>query len=168
MKCKNVERLILDFSGEALERDTIERIKHHIDGCPQCAALEDDLKKIRISLQQMPSQTASEEFFEQTRAQCHADLARPLKAKRKVLRPSVPWWIWAAFLALLVLTGVLMLPLASGVDLSQPLTFPKFEVLILILQNLVMLFFAPVLFQRIRFPKKNYKNDFMPSGPREA
>jgi hypothetical protein len=168
MKCKNVERLMLDFSEEGLDKETIERIKQHVDGCPRCETLKDDLKKIRISLQQMPFQTASEEFFEQTRARCHANLAKPLKSTLKVLRPSIPWWIWAAFAALLVLTGVLMLPLESGVDLSQPLTFPKFEVIILLLQNLVMLFFSPVLFQRIRFPKKNYKNNFMPSGPREA
>lgn len=168
MKCKDVERLMLDFSREALDGDTIERIKNHIDGCPKCAALEDDLKKIRISLQQMPFQTASKELFEQTRVRCHAILSRPSKAKRKVLRPSVPKWIWAAFSILFGLTGVLMLPLATGIDLAQPLTFPKVAVIVLALQNLVMLFFSPVLLQRMRFPKERYKNDFMPSGPREA
>jgi len=168
MRCKDAERLMLDFNEEVLDGETIEKIKHHVAGCPKCATLEEDMKKIRISLQQMPFQTASEEFLEQTRAQCHAILAKPLIAKSKGLRPSIPWWIWAAFSALLVLTGVLMLPLAGGVDLAQPLDFPKIGVIILVLQNLVMLFFTPVLLQKIRFPKDRYKNDFMPSGPHEA
>ncbi len=168
MRCKDAERLLLDFSEEVLDSETIEKIKHHIVGCPRCATLDEDLKKIRMSLQQMPFQTASEEFFEKTRAQCHAILAKPLIAKSKGRRPSIPWWIWAAFSALLVLTVVLILPLAAGVDLTQPLTFPKVGVIILLLQNLVMLFFTPVLLQKKRFPKDSYNNDFMPSRPREA
>ena len=168
MKCRDVERLILNFSKEVLDEDAVEKAKQHMAVCPGCMTLEEDLEKIKISLQQTPFQTASEQFLEQTRAQCHAILARPLRAKRKDLSPSIPKWIWAAFSTLLLLTSVLMLPLASGIDLDQPLTFAKVGVIILALQNLVMLFFAPVLFQRIRFPKKKVKSDFMPSEPREA
>ena len=158
----------MDFSEEVLDGNTIERMKNHIAGCPSCASLEDDLIKIRAFLQYVPCPTASEGFFDRTRARCQAILSEPSKGESKAGRPSVPWWIWAAFFAILVLTGVLMLPLASGIDLDQPISIPKFGVILLVLQNLVMLFFAPVLFQRIRFPKESSKNGLMSSGPREA
>ncbi len=159
---------MFDFSEEGLDSRTIEEIKHHMADCPRCATFEDDLKKIRASLQQKLFQTASDEFLEQTRARCHAILAKPLTAKSKGLHTFIPWWIWAAFSALLILTGVLMLPLGGGIDLTQPLTFPEAGVILLVLQNLLMLFFTPVLLQKRRFPKDSYKNDFMPSGPSEA
>jgi hypothetical protein len=168
MRCKDVERLIVDFSEEVLDGNTIERIKNHIASCPRCSALDNDLKKIRSFLQHVPSPAVSEEFFDQTRARCHAILLEPSKAESKAEHPSVPWWIWAAFSTLLILTGILMLPLAAGIDLDQPLSFPEFGVILLVLQNLVMLFFAPVLFQRIRFPKESSKNGLMSSGHREA
>lgn len=168
MRCKDVERLISDFSWEIRDGDEVEKIKHHIDGCPKCAAFEAGLELIRFALQQLPSQTASEELFEQTRSRSHAIVTEQMIAKRKVPRPAVPKWIWASFSVLLGLTGVLMLPLAAGIDLTQPLNFPKVAVIVLALQNLIMLFFSPVLFQRIRFPRERYKNDFMPPGPHGA
>ncbi len=168
MRCKDVERMIVNLSEEVLDENTTNRMKNHIAGCPRCAALEGDLKRIRTFLQHEPFPTVSEGFFEQTRARCHAILLEPSRAESKAERPSVPWWIWAAFSALLILTGILMLPLAAGIDLDQPLSFPEFGVILLVFQNLVMLFFAPVLFQRIRFPKDSSKNGLMPSGPREA
>jgi hypothetical protein len=152
MRCKDFERLILSLHDEGLDDHTSEKLKHHKAVCPRCAAFEDDLEKVRVSLRCLPFQTPSEEFFEQTRSRCHAVLGRPARAGRKFLRPSIPRWIWAAFSVLLGLTGVLMLPLAGGIDFSQPLTFPKLAVVILALQNLVMLFFSPLLLQRIRFP----------------
>lgn len=168
MRCKDVERLMFNFYEEILDANTIEEIKHHTAECPTCAALEIDLEKIGTALQQIPIQQSSEELFEQTRVRCHAVLTKMLKARRKALRPSIPWWIWVAISALILLTGLLLLPLAGGIDLDQPLTFPKFGVVILVFQNLVMLFFAPLLLQRIRSPKNSYKNGFMSSGPSEA
>lgn len=113
--------------------------------------LEEDLREIRTHLQEMPILMPSTEFFEQTRSLCHARLGRT----------SIPRFIWVAFAALLVLTGVLMLPLAKEIGLDQPLSLPTIGVLILVLQNLLMLFFTPVLIQKFRFRKTDLKNGFI-------
>jgi hypothetical protein len=113
--------------------------------------LEEDLKEIRTHLQEMPIPMPSTEFFEQTRSLCHARLGRS----------SIPRFIWVAFSALLVLTGVLMLPLAKEIGLDQPLSLPTIGVLILVLQNLLMLFFTPVLIQKFRFRKTDLNNGFI-------
>ena len=115
------------------------------------ATLEEDLIKIRTHLHEVPIQMPSDEFFEQTRALCHA----------KLVRSSIPKFIWVAFGALLILSGILMSPLAREIRLDQPLSFPTIGVLILLLQNLLMLFFAPVLIQKFRFRKKDLMNGFI-------
>jgi hypothetical protein len=117
----------------------------------ESATLEDDLSEIRTHLQDVPIPMPSDEFFEQTRSLCHAKLGRS----------SIPRFIWAAFAALLILTGILMLPLAKEIGMDQPLSLPTVGVLILVLQNLLMLFFTPVLIQKFRFRKKDAMNGFV-------
>jgi len=158
MRCKDVERMMMDLSEENLGKDQIEEIQQHVSGCARCASLEDDLRKIRLHLQKISPLIPSEDFFEHTRKLCHA----------KLNAPSIPKYIWGAFAALLVLTGVLMLPLARELIQDQPLSFPAVSILILMIQNLMMLFFAPVLIQRFRLRKKDLMNGFMPSGPHQA
>jgi hypothetical protein len=117
----------------------------------ESATLEDDLEEIRTHLQEVQIPMPSDEFFEQTRSLCHAKLGRS----------SIPYFIWAAFAALLILTGILMLPLAREIGLDQPLSLPTIGVLILVLQNLVMLFFTPVLIQKFRLRKNDLMNGFI-------
>jgi hypothetical protein len=117
----------------------------------ESATLEGDLSEIRTHLQEVSIPMPSDEFFEQTRSLCHAQLGRS----------SIPKFIWAAFAALLFLTGILMLPLAREIGLDQPLSLPTIGVLILVLQNLLMLFFTPVLIQKFRFRKKESMNGFI-------
>jgi hypothetical protein len=117
----------------------------------EIASLEDDLSEIRSHLHQSPIPMPPDEFFEHTRALCHARLARP----------PIPKSIWMAFGALLILSGILMSPLARDVSLEQPLSFPTIGVLILLLQNLLMLFFTPVLIQKFRFRKKDRIDGFI-------
>ena len=116
----------------------------------ESSTLEDDLSEIQTHLQEVPIPMPSDEFFEQTRSLCHAKLGRS----------SIPKFIWAAFGALLVLTGILMLPLAREIGLDQPISFPGIGVLILVLQNLLMLFFTPVLIQKFRVRNKDPMNGY--------
>ena len=122
-----------------------------VDTNSESASLEEDLGEIRAHFQEAPIPMPSDEFFERTRSLCHA----------RLVRPSIPKIIWVAFAALLILTGTLMLPLAREIGLDQPLSLPTVGVLILILQNLLMLFFTPVLIQKVRFRKKYPMNGFI-------
>lgn len=158
MRCKDVEHMIMDLSEENLGKDQIEEIRQHVSSCARCSSLEDELRRIRLHLQKIPPLIPSAEFFEHSRKLCHA----------KLNAPSIPKFIWGAFAALLVLTGVLMLPLARELMQDQPLSFPTVSILILMIQNLVTLFFAPILIQRFRIRKKDFMNGFMPSGRYQA
>lgn len=113
--------------------------------------LEDDLREIRTHLRGLTIPMPTEEFYEQTRLLCHA----------KLRDSSIPKFVWAALAVLLVLTGVLMLPLGREIGLEQPLSLPAVGVLILVLQNLLMLFFTPVLIKKFRFRKKDMINGYI-------
>jgi hypothetical protein len=122
-----------------------------VDSFSEDAALGDNLREIRIHLHEAPIPMPSEVFFEQTRFLCHARLKRL----------PIPKFIWAAFAVLLILTGTLMLPLARVIQLDQPLALPAIGVLILVFQNLLILFFTPVLIQKSRSRKKDNMNGFI-------
>lgn len=149
MNCEDIA--ILLSSDEDLDQKKRKEVERHLSRCERCAAFASDLQKIRNHLQSVPIPMPSHEFFEQTRSLCHA----------RMKRSSIPKYIWAALAALLVLTGILVLPLAREIGLDQPLSFPTIGVLILILQNLLMLFFTPVLIQKFRFGKKDPTNGFI-------
>jgi hypothetical protein len=149
MNCNDVERLLT--SEDNLGQDQHQEIERHISRCSKCATLESDMHKIRYHLQGVSVPMPSGEFFEKTRILCHARLRRS----------SIPKYIWIALGALLILTGVLMLPLAKEIMADRPLSFPVIAVLILVLQNLLMLFFTPVLIKKFRFQKKDLINGFI-------
>jgi hypothetical protein len=158
MKCKNVEHVLLNCSPVDLGKDTLEEMQQHISCCAACANLEYDLRKIRFHLREIPPQIPSEELLSRTRQLCHAQMSSP----------PIPKSIWSALAALLVLTGALALPFTKELLQDRPLSFPLVSMLVLIIQNLAMLFFAPVLIQKIRSRKKETAGGSIFSGPRQA
>lgn len=147
MNCEDIAILLL--IEDDLEQDKSQEVRLHLSQCAKCAAFSSDLQMIRTYLHEEPIQMPADEFFEKTRVLCHA----------RIGRSSIPKFIWIAFGILLILTGVLMLPLAREIGLDQPLSLPTIAVLILVLQNLLMLFFTPVLIQKFRSRKKARMND---------
>jgi len=142
MECKKVKQWIMDSSAEDLDGKEGANIGRHISECPECASLWDDLKKIRLHLNKIPQPVPSEEVLKRTRSVCRARL------RISPPSPSVPKYIWMAFAALVILTGVWMVPLSRELRLDQPLSLRAVGVLVLMIQNAVMLFFAPVLIRK--------------------
>lgn len=157
MRCQNIERLIIDSSEGILSQEEQRAIERHVAECAECARFQDDLKNIRISLTKMPAPSLPDELGRRTRILCHAELkARLASEKQRVsqTRPApVPWVIWAALISLIGLTVFLMVSLFKDIGLNQPLSFESVFVLCLILQNAVMLFFAPVIIRKYCSPK---------------
>ena len=64
--------------------------------------------------------------------------------------PGVPGFIWAAIGAVTVLTLGFLIPAIHKVIENQKLTFGAVLILVLVLQNTLTLFFAPVVLRRER------------------
>jgi len=154
MKCKDIERLVIESSEDERSAEDLSRIKQHILHCSKCAQLEDDLKKIRVFLKKTVMPTPPPELVRQTQLMCHTEI-KALKAgvkKFSGLSSSrlIPKYIWAALGSLITLTVILLSPLLTEFNLEQPLSFQTAVVLFLMIQNAGMLFFAPVLIRKYR------------------
>jgi anti-sigma factor RsiW len=152
MRCQDVERLILEDRGLGLEDRA--KVDAHLAGCVRCSDWREFWATLRESVPGSPAPELPPRLAERVRQAAHAAILSrsgggPSRARAHA-RPAVPVFIWAAFAAITVLTlGFLMPGVRDFID-NQKLTLGTALVLILILQNTVTLFFAPVVLRRER------------------
>lgn len=162
MKCKDIERLIIDSSEEDLSSHKLVQIEEHVQSCAKCARLWEDLKKIRYCLKNMPIPKPPAEIVNQTRSICLAEIGKLHPTNQRVSfrgsSPIIPIYIWAASAALVILTMIFVLPLVREININQSLSFQNIMVLTLIIQNTVMLFFAPILIRKFQFKNHDYRH----------
>ena len=155
MKCKDIERLLIDSSQEELSKEELSELKDHVSHCARCQRFKDDLEKIRVHLREMSTPVPSAELIRRTRLLCHAQLESSrlsqARIKRQVTPSSIPWVIWAALLFLLLLTTIWMFPLVKDIASHQALSLKGLTVLVLIIQNALALCFTPLLLRRCRW-----------------
>ena len=162
MKCKDIERLVIESSKDEWSTEELSQIKQHTQHCLKCARLEDDLKKIRIFLTKKADSAPPDELVRKTRLMCHAEIKAVKAGVTKISRLSsyrlVPKHIWAALVSLILLTVVLLTTLLTDFNLEPPLSFQTIVVLFLMIQNAGMLFFAPVLIRKYRSTSRDLVN----------
>jgi len=106
-----------------------------------------DLEFIRSHLEKMEKPEPSYNFFEETRNLCHSKLP-------SIKSPRVPKSVWIAFALNVILIGLLMIPLVKALKAGLPLSPPALSALILLIQNAVMLFFAPIILKKFKAKQK--------------
>jgi anti-sigma factor RsiW len=161
MRCKDIERLIIDSSDEDLSQEELNAIEKHIAHCALCARFRDDLKKIRMGVKAMPQPVLPPDLAQKTRVRCHAEISRRPTAAPKISRliPSypIPKYVWAVLLFLILLTVLIIVPELTEIRWDQSLTFTSVVALSIIIQNALMLLFAPILIRRRRGNKQNVR-----------
>jgi hypothetical protein len=161
MRCKDIQRLIIDSSDEDLSSEELRAIEKHAAHCSLCARFRDDLEKIRIGIKKIPQPVLPPDLAQKTRLRCYAEISRQPAAAPKIARltPSepIPKYVWAVLLALILLTVFIIVPLFKEIRLDQTLTFTSVVALTIIIQNAVMLLFAPILMRRQRWKKPDFR-----------
>jgi hypothetical protein len=161
MRCKDIERLIIDSSDEALSLEELSAIEAHIAHCALCARFQDDLEKIRIGVKAMPQPALPPDLAQKTRVRCHAEISQKPAAASKIARliPSypIPKYVWAVLLFLIILTVLIIVPELTEIRWDQSLTFTSVVALSIIIQNALMLLFAPILIRRRRWNKQSVR-----------
>jgi anti-sigma factor RsiW len=154
MRCKNIERLIVDASEGGLSQAELRTIEDHVSSCTKCARLQEELEGIRVCLRNSSKPVLPENLAQKTRELCFAEIeslqSAPQKSERLIPSHSIPKLIWAAIVSLILITGCLLLPFIRDLELEQTLSFPAAVVLFLIIQNAAMLFFTPVILRKFR------------------
>ena len=154
MRCKDIERLIVDASEGGLNQVEIKVVKEHISSCEKCARLYEELEGIRVCLRNSSKPVLPDSLIQKTQALCNREMeslrGAPQRSERRIRNHSIPKLIWAAIASLIVITGFLLLPLIRDIELEKTFSFPAIVVLFLIIQNAAMLFFTPVILQKFR------------------
>ncbi len=159
MRCKDIERLIIDSSDKDLSLEELSTIEKHIAHCALCACFRDDLEKIRMGVKTIPQPVLPPGLAQKTRLRCQAEMNRGPAAASKIAKliPSdpIPKYVWAALLPLILLTVFVLAPTLKEIRLDQTLTFTSAAALTIIIQNAVMLLFAPILIRRRRWKNQD-------------
>ncbi len=161
MRCKDIERLIIDSSDEDLSSEELSAIEKHITHCALCACFRDDLEKIRMGVKTMPQPVLPPDLAQKTRLRCQAEMSRRPAAATKIAKlippDPIPKYVWAVLLPLILLTVFVIAPTLKEIRLDQTLTFASVVAFTIIIQNAVMLLFAPILIRRRRWKKQDIR-----------
>jgi len=157
MRCKDIERLIIESPDEDLSQEELGAIEKHVARCAFCARFQDEFEKIRTGVKTIPQPILPPDLAQKTRLRCQAEISRQSAAATKIAKliPSdpVPKYVWAALFPLILLTVFVLAPTLKEIRLDQTLTFTSAAALTIIIQNAAMLLFAPILIRRHRWKK---------------
>ena len=146
MKCRHVEFYLLEIEESAFFETIKSEVQEHLKKCPHCVLFAEHLHKLRGYLKEIETAQPSQEVIDKTVQACRAHLltATPvLKAKREPFQ--IPKLIWVALAGLLTLTLIFLSPALLNKILEEPLPYPDSIAVIIVIQNIVTLFFAPIL-----------------------
>jgi len=137
------------------ERSLEERhvLEAHLESCPDCSAFRDFREGLRVVREKAPVPELDAGLAEKVRLRCHAELAQ----KSSVLLAGVPWPIWAAFGILTVITLGFFIPQTLDFFSTKEFTPAMGLLLAILLQNAVMLFFAPIVIRRRRIGHNGWR-----------
>ncbi len=161
MRCKDIERLIIESSDEDLSLEELSAIEKHVACCALCARFQDEFEKIRMGVKTMPQPILPPDLAQKTRLRCQAEISQQPAAVTKIAKliPSdpIPKYVWAVLLPLILLTVLVIVPIFKEIRLDQTLTFASAVALTIIIQNAVMLLFAPILIRRRRWKNQDIR-----------
>jgi anti-sigma factor RsiW len=152
MRCQDFERLILEVGERKLSPEERLTLEQHLAKCPACAGFKDSWEDLHLFLEKAPAPALPPELEQRVRLACHEELGtRPLRRarpRRATTAVRVPWPIWVALAVLTVLTAAFLVPGVEGFLHDQKFTLEAVLVLGIILQNALMLFFAPIILNK--------------------
>lgn len=144
--CRAIERLIVareDGELLAAERGLVE---DHLRGCERCRAFAADQDVVRREIASMPWPVLPAELDRRTR--------RALRQNGPEAAPAaIPAWVMVALAVVTIVTGIWLA--VSLADVTPETTLADLPVaglaaVLIIVQNALMLFFAPVVLRTFR------------------
>jgi hypothetical protein len=160
MRCQDFERLMLESGERELVPEEQLALEEHLETCRDCAAFRSFRGGLRNRLRETAGPALSVDLSDSVRFRCRAELdslARSHAGRDFGSRPAaVPWPILAALLVLTGLTLCFVIPAVEEFRQNQKVTFEMVLVFIVLLQNALMLFSAPVLLRQGRLSQFHF------------
>jgi anti-sigma factor RsiW len=155
MRCQDVERLILDKSEKEWKPEERRVLESHLKTCPDCAAFKDFREGVRAVLARASAPQMEPRRAEEVRLRSHAELRR--QAIRR--RAEVPWPIWTALGVLTMITLGFFIPQIQEFFATREFTPAVGFLSVIVLQNAVILFFAPVIMRNQSVGHNEWRED---------
>lgn len=154
MRCKDIKHWLMESTEPDPMADAPDEIISHLRQCDGCMHFVKDLERIRAGLYASRMPAPSESLFQRTRSLCHTRIEAMASARNSVTgradSSSLPKVVWAIIAALIGLTLFISLTVLKDLQPDQALTFRERIVLTIIIQNVAMLIFAPLLMRKHR------------------
>ena len=159
MKCKQIEKLIVDTPQGELDSHTKEAIANHVSSCAKCNRFADNTTWMRNKLSSLECESPPDYLLQRTKSLCHLELETKLTLDQKAVlqNPHIPKWIWILFFIVLALMQIFIVPLFIENTMAQDLNIHWFLALMMIIQNMTMLFLSPVLLSRFKVRNRMVK-----------
>ena len=162
MKCKQAEKLIIELSQTWLDPAIKAELDAHVFDCPKCSSFREKFHTIHRGIDEIKHPDPSIVLLDRTIALCHDELIEQdeiyVVEKYHPEAIQIPKFVWYAFGMLLILTVAWAVPVLKEVLKSQTITRQGIMVVTVIIQNLMMLIFSPVLLRWLKL--KFYENNF--------
>ncbi len=161
MKCKDIKRLVIASSGKLPDSKQLHAINLHVEHCIRCTRLKEDMESLRSLLQQRPNLVLPEDLDKKTYQKCLSEIQSLQKNTQRASfwqhMQSIPTHMKVVFISLLVVMVIWFFSFFEdfGSGGGEPLSMPAIFGLFLIIQNAMMLLFAPLLIRRFRTKKLN-------------
>ncbi len=137
------------------ERSLEERrlLEAHLEVCSDCAAFKGFRESVRSALGNPPGPELDPRLVERVRGLCHSEMT-PKTARRAA---RVPLSIWAALGLLTVITLGFFIPQIQEFFATKEFTPAMGFLSAILLQNAVMLFFAPIIMRHQRIDQNDWR-----------
>jgi predicted anti-sigma-YlaC factor YlaD len=144
--CRDVEGLILEGEDRELATGQRQLVEDHLHGCEGCRAFAADRAAIRKEMGAVRWPAPSESLLRGTRAMI-------LESRTGRRAAGLPAWVLAAMALMTVATGLWLA--VSLADVTPEMTLADLPLgalaaVVVIIQNALLLFFAPVLLRAVR------------------
>jgi predicted anti-sigma-YlaC factor YlaD len=145
LRCQDIESLLLEGEDRALAAGERRLVEEHLLGCEHCRGFAADRKLIREELAAVRWPTPPDELVLKTR--------RMLGEVSPAARAVPPAWVLVALAAVVIVTSVWLafsLPEITPDTTLADLPFAARVAILVIVQNALMLFCAPVVLRTTR------------------
>ena len=157
MKCYQVEKILIeDIQGE-LEEKTKFEFEAHFSQCLKCLSFKEHNHGLRSGVKKLDTLSPSVKLEEETKALCHDELLERrrvvLFADQKNTSTETPLIVLIAFVLLIGLTLIWAFPVLKDYMEEQVVTKYSIYLLIIVIQNILALICAPILFHIFKLKK---------------
>jgi len=153
LKCRDIERLMLEGEDRALPPGERGLVEEHLRACVRCRGFTADRALVRAELAGARWPAPPEELVLRTR--------RMLRDTGAAAAPALPAWVLVALAAVTIITSIWLaawLPDITPETALADLPFGGLVAIFIIIQNALMLFCAPVVLRMARTRRGGFES----------